>query len=78
MLLLAFAALWAMSDGWPQLLGPHRNGAYGRGRRVAFSVCLAEGGFKVIDGTVRSFPAPGNGLICMRNTKLLAWLTTTK
>jgi outer membrane protein assembly factor BamB len=34
--------------------------------------------FKAIDGTVRSFPALGNGLICMRNTKMLACLTTTK
>jgi len=34
--------------------------------------------FKAIDGTVRSFPALGNGLICMRNTKVLACLTTTK
>jgi hypothetical protein len=28
MLLLAFAALWAVSDDWPQLLSPHRNGVY--------------------------------------------------
>src|ERR1051326_9271903 len=28
MLLFALAALLAVSDDWPQLLGPHRNGVY--------------------------------------------------
>jgi len=37
-----------------------------------------EGNFKAIEGTVRSFPALGNGLICLRNTKVLACLTAKK
>jgi hypothetical protein len=37
-----------------------------------------EGNFKAIDGTIRSFPALGNGLICLRNAKVLACLTARK
>ena len=32
------------------------------------------GNFKVIDGKVRAFPAIGSGLVCVRNTKMLACL----
>jgi hypothetical protein len=37
-----------------------------------------EGNFKGIEGTIRSFPALGNGLICVRNAKVLACLTARK
>jgi outer membrane protein assembly factor BamB len=37
-----------------------------------------EGNIKAIEGTIRSFPAVGNGLICLRNTKILACLTARK
>jgi hypothetical protein len=37
-----------------------------------------EGNFKAIEGTIRSFPALGSGLICMRNTKVLTCLTAQK
>lgn len=32
------------------------------------------GNFKVLDGKIRAFPAIGNGLVCIRNTKVLACL----
>ena len=32
------------------------------------------GNFKVLDGKIRAFPAIGNGLVCIRNTKMLACL----
>lgn len=32
------------------------------------------GNFKVMDGKVRAYPAVGNGMICFRNTKVLACL----
>ena len=32
------------------------------------------GNFKVIDGKIRAFPAVGNGLVCIRNTAMLACL----
>ncbi len=32
------------------------------------------GNFKVMDGKIRAFPAIGNGLVCIRNTKVLACL----
>ena len=32
------------------------------------------GNFKVIDGLIRAYPAVGNGLVCMRNSKVLACL----
>ena len=32
------------------------------------------GNFKVLDGKVRAYPAAGNGLVCLRNTKVLACL----
>ena len=32
------------------------------------------GNFKVVDGKVRAFPAIGSGLVCVRNTKMLACL----
>jgi hypothetical protein len=37
-----------------------------------------EGNIKAIDGTIRSFPALGNRLICLRNMKVLACLTAEK
>ena len=37
-----------------------------------------EGNFKTIEGTIRSFPALGNGLVCLRNAKVLACLTAKK
>lgn len=33
-----------------------------------------EGNFKVLDGTIRAFPAVGNGLVCLRNSTVLACL----
>ena len=34
----------------------------------------ALGNFKVIDGLIRAYPAVGNGLVCVRNSKILACL----